>query len=109
MKIALAAFLILLSFDAMAMGKKASSSGSESVWIMRSDGAQSCKAKEGESLEEGAQELTSAKIRVIAQRKGSDGKMHPLFCGAPAGSTNSYQIQKQDLPQAMGLGYKQVP
>lgn len=75
------------------------------VWITRPDGAQSCTPKSGQTLEDGAADLRRAKVRVLDSRKGNDGKMHMQMCGAPSGTTNAYLIPKEDLPQAVTLGY----
>lgn len=78
------------------------------IWVMRSDGAQSCSTKSGQSLEGGAADLKNAKVRVLDSHKGGDGKLHAQMCGAPTGSMNAYLIPKDDLPQAVALGYIQA-
>jgi hypothetical protein len=77
----------------------------DQVWVTRGDGAQSCTPGSGQSLDDGANELRKSKVRVLESRKGSDGKMHAQMCGLPSGSTNAYLIPKDDLPQAVALGY----
>ena len=83
----------------------ASASAAVQVWITRPDGAQSCSAGSGQSLEDGAAELRKSKVRVLESRKGSDGKMHMQMCGAPTGSTNAYLIPNEDLSRAVAQGY----
>jgi len=78
----------------------------ESVWVVRDDGAKKCSGDSGESLEQGARELTKAKVNVQQSRKGFDGKMHMEMCGAPAGTVNGYLIPKVDLPIAIQHGFK---
>ncbi|HLE01744.1 MAG TPA: hypothetical protein VJB59_15890 [Bdellovibrionota bacterium] len=78
----------------------------EFVWVVRDDGAKKCSGDSGESLEQGARELTKAKVNVQQSRKGSDGKMHMEMCGAPAGTVNGYLIPKADLPTAIERGFK---
>lgn len=77
----------------------------DQVWVSRSDGAESCAPKSGQSLEEGAAELKKAGVRVLDQRKGDDGKMHMQMCGAPTGSMNAYLIARDDLPKAIAHGF----
>jgi hypothetical protein len=78
----------------------------DSVWIVRTDGTQSCSPKSGQSLEEGAADLKRARVRVLESHKGSDGKMHMQMCGAPTGGMNAYLIPRDDLALAMSQGYK---
>jgi hypothetical protein len=86
----------------------AQSLAANQVWIQRADGAQSCSTKSGQSLEDGATDLKNAKVRVLDSHKGGDGKLHAQMCGAPTGSMNAYLIPKDDLPQAVALGYIQA-
>jgi hypothetical protein len=81
---------------------------SPTVWVAKPDGAQSCSADSGLSLDSGAAELRKAKIQVLNARKGNDPKMRTQMCGAPKGSTNSFQIPEKNLADAMALGYQQL-
>jgi hypothetical protein len=77
------------------------------VWVSRSDGSTSCGDKKGQPLESGAGELEQSGVKVLSSRKGNDGKMHAMSCGMPTGATNVYQISREDLPKALGLGFKE--
>jgi hypothetical protein len=81
---------------------------SDSVWVMRSDGAQSCDPKSGLPLAEGAEELKAAKIPVLDSKKGSDSQLHAQVCGVLKGTTNAYLIPKSRLSSAKKLGYTEV-
>ncbi len=84
----------------------AAADASESVWITRADGSKSCASDTAQSVEQGAQELKAANIQVLASKKGTDGKMHPMMCGAPTGTQNVYQIPASQLAAAIALGFK---
>jgi hypothetical protein len=92
---------------APAAGASTAAAAEAQVWITRPDGAQSCSAGSGQSLDEGAAELRKSKVRVLDSRKGNDGKMHMQMCGAPAGSTNAFLIPEEDLSRAVALGFVQ--
>ena len=76
------------------------------VWITRSDGGRQCENGSGDSLESGKDALEKAHVRVLESMKQGDGKMHIALCGAESGKQNAYRIQKSDLAQALGLGFK---
>jgi hypothetical protein len=86
-------------------GQAGQKAAAETVWVLRSDGALQCGMAEPETLEAGAQELLKAGVKVLEQRKQSDGKMRIQVCGAPQGSTNAYRIAKRDLKRAKKLGF----
>jgi hypothetical protein len=114
-------FLVMSAASAFGFGEKSRSSAlpaqdassatssSESIWITRPDGAQQCAPGSGQSLEDSAQQLKSAQVHVLNSQKGSDSKMHAQICGIPSGKTNTFQIPKDDLSKASGLGYHQIP
>ncbi len=79
------------------------------VWIMKTDGALSCDPQSGVSLAEGAEELRKANIQVLDSKKGSDGRMHIMVCGAPQGTTNTFLIPRDKLPLARAKGFEVVP
>lgn len=78
------------------------------VWVTRPDGGQQCAPKSGQTLEDSAQELRKAQVRVLNSQKGSDKKLRAQVCGIPTGKTNRFEIPKDDLPKALALGYQQV-
>lgn len=85
-----------------------SSSTGPTVWVAKADGSQMCKLNTGTTLDDGANELKQAHVRVVQSQKGSDQKMHAQMCGLPSGHTNVYEIQKEDLGKAMVLGYQEI-
>jgi hypothetical protein len=94
-------------------GEASSSMSSSSVtgsavWVTRPDGAQQCAPGTGQSLDQSANELKKARIRVLNSQKGNDKKMHAQVCGIPTGKTNMFQIPKEDLPKAFALGFHEV-
>jgi len=100
----------LLAWTAWSFGRQMPSGNSSRVlWVVRTDGAQSCGMKEGQSIEEVAQELKSAGVKILDSRKGSDGKMHIMVCGAPEGSLNAFLIPEEDLSKVLLLGFQKAP
>jgi hypothetical protein len=95
-----------------APGEATSSSDSpkqtDTVWVSRPDGGQSCSPKSGQALDEAATELKGAGIAVFESRKGNDGKMRAQMCGLPTGGLNSYRIAKADLAKAQALGFQKL-
>lgn len=81
----------------------------EWVWVARSDGAKSCGMKDGETLAAAEKQLIKAKIDVRHIRKGTDGQMHIMMCGASQGSTNEAEIHSKDLEKAKKLGWALTP
>lgn len=79
------------------------------VWVAKSDGAKSCGMKDGETLASAEKQLLKAKVDVRHIRKGTDGQMHIMMCGASQGSTNEAEIRAKDLEKAKGLGWAQIP
>lgn len=71
-----------------------------SVYVYKYDGSVQCGGLEPLSLEFMGRELTDAGVRVISQRKGNDGLMHPFVCGAATGAINLYEIDSADLQKA---------
>jgi hypothetical protein len=102
-KLVFGLFLISMSFAA---SKAPSTPEVETVWVSRPTGAQSCSTREGESLDEAAGRLKKDQVRVLESRKGDDGKMHALMCGAPTGKTNAFRIPKEDLSKAIAAGFQ---
>ncbi len=80
----------------------------DTVWVFRSDGAQSCFPQSGMSLSKGAFELKAANIPIFESRKGNDGKVHAQVCGAGQGSTNLFRIPRENLEGAVALGYQEL-
>jgi len=97
-------FILLGSLSVLSV----SSAQNAQIWVTRSDGGKSCANETAQSVEKGAEELHAAGIHVTASKKGSDGKMHPMMCGAPTGTQNVYQIPASELPTAIALGFKEA-
>jgi hypothetical protein len=121
MKSIASAFLVsifVFSAPSFAMGEKVSAqqpassetstASSDSVWVMRPDGSQSCSAKSGESLDGGSDDLKHANIRVLDSKKSGSLKLHSQLCGMPTGTSNAYLISRADLPRALTMGYQQA-
>lgn len=103
------------AMGALAMGEKKSdssgsaSSSSDAVWVYRKDGGTACGLNKGQTLEQGAADLTKSGAHVLDSHKANDGKMHAMACGLPTGSMNAYQISRSDLPKAVSIGFIEVP
>jgi hypothetical protein len=103
-------FIFLLEWTAFGFGRQMPSvNSSRSLWVVRADGTQSCGMKEGQPIEEAAQELKSVGVNILDARKGSDGKMHIMVCGAPEGSINAFLIAEEDLSKVLPLGFQKAP
>jgi hypothetical protein len=79
------------------------------VQVYKYDGSVQCDADGGIRLEVMARQLARAGVRVIEMRKGSDGRPHPDFCGAPDGTINVYEIDARGLHVAEALGFATLP
>jgi hypothetical protein len=114
--------LVWVSFSTQSFGFGSKSTELESVavpvapvssisvrqWITKDDGAKFCVAGSGISLEQGKTDLLQAKIAVSDSKKGTDGRRHAQVCGGGRGSTNQYFINKDQLAQALALGYSEL-
>lgn len=103
--------VFLLVWTAWGFGRQATTATSSKVlvWVVRSDGAQSCGMKAGQSIEEAAQELKSAGVNMVESRKASDGLMHIMVCGASEGTLNAFLIPQEDLSKVLPLGFQKAP
>lgn len=88
-------------------GKSSAEDSGSFVWVMKPDGGESCAKDSAISIEQGAEDLKKAKIKILASQKGDDGKMHAQMCGLPTGKLNLYKINKSDLPRAVTLGFEE--
>lgn len=73
---------------------------SNAVYVYKYDGSVQCGGTEPISLDVMGKELTDAGVKVISQRKGTDGLMHSFVCGATTGAINVYEIDSADLQKA---------
>jgi hypothetical protein len=73
---------------------------SNAVYVYKYDGSVQCGGMEPISLDAMGKELTDAGVKVISQRKGTDGLMHSFVCGATTGAINVYEIDSADLQKA---------
>ena len=74
--------------------------GSDTVYVYKYDGSVQCGGAEAVSLETMGKELADVGIKIVSQRKSSDGLMHPFVCGAVTGAINVYEIAGADLQKA---------
>lgn len=102
------AFTFLVSGFAPKLDQKTDSE-SEKIWVVRSDGARSCGVQEGEPVDQATAELKKAGVTVFESRKGVDGKMHAMVCGASEGTLNAFLIPEKDLPKTIVLGFSKAP
>lgn len=79
------------------------------MWVMIADGSQSCGFKKGATLEESAELLKKADVKVLQSKKGTDGMMHVQMCGAATGKVNGYEISSSDFEKARKAGFKPAP
>ncbi|WGD51448.1 hypothetical protein QA641_39385 [Bradyrhizobium sp. CB1650] len=79
-----------------------------SVYVYRYDGSVQCGGGEPISLEVMGKELTDAGVKIISQRKGNDGLMHPFVCGAVTGAINVYEIDSADLQKARDRNFSML-
>ncbi len=49
--------------------------------------------------------LEDARVRVLAARCGTDGRMRPAVCGGGTGELNVFDIAPADLDKAQALGF----
>ncbi len=92
-----------------AFAPKASSEGkvgAEMVWVKRTANAASCEG-EGEPLAVARKALEKAGVRVLQEKRASDGMMHVQMCGADTGALNSFQISKSELEKAKVAGFSE--
>ena len=77
------------------------------IFIFKSDQGKQCDKNSGVSVSDMANQLKD--IKVYSQENRSDGKMHPMVCGASSGKVNVYQIDSTDLAKAKSYGFEQLP
>lgn len=76
------------------------------VEVYKYDGTLQCNQGKEIPLESMAEELTAKNIKVQASRKGKDGLVHIMVCGASTGNLNVYSIDADSLAAAKELGFK---
>jgi len=76
------------------------------VRIYMHDGTLQCGMGRETSLEDMAQQLADAGIRVTERYKGADGLDHIGVCGASTGAINIFVVDRDALPTARRLGYR---
>ena len=78
----------------------------KSIMVYKHDGTLQCGEGKEVTLKEMAKQLTDAGVIIIAQKKSTDGFMHPAVCGGITGQINLYEIPAQSVATAQGLGFK---
>ena len=100
--------IIISSLLAMNTCVAASENTSDAkVSVYKPDGSLQCKKNTGISLVAMENQLINNGVQVFDKRKGSDGKMRIMLCGAKTGRINIFSIQSHDLSKAKKLGFKQ--
>lgn len=92
---------VLLCFEA--------ASADTTLFIFRPDGTFHCDKSPGVTLDYMGRELSTAGIKVFSSRKAYDGREGIALCGEPTGQINVYEIASSDVPEALRLGFKQLP
>ncbi len=77
---------------------------SSGVWVYKYDQSRQCELSSGVSLETMSQDLES--IKVLDQKKLSDGVPRITMCQAQTGKANLYLIKSTDQTKALELGFK---
>jgi hypothetical protein len=77
------------------------------VLVYKADGSLQCNQGQKISLDEMAKELSG--IKIYSKLNKSDGKMRIQLCGSPTGNCNLYEIDRENLDQALKIGFKEWP
>jgi hypothetical protein len=74
------------------------------VKVYKPDGSLQCGMGAAVPLETMKKDLGN--IRVYSQENTSDNLMHIALCGAPTGKINVYEIDRENLKEALAKGFK---
>ena len=99
------AVLIFAAFGFFNPSSPFSDTSIEKIWVGKADGTVQCQKIMGVSLTKMKKQLESAKIKVLSQKKRSDGKMRIQVCGSPSGMLNTFEISASDLELARKIGF----
>ena len=75
------------------------------VKVFKADGSLQCGQGQKIELDKMQSELKGMKIYSKANK--NDGKMRIQLCGAPTGNANIYEIDRDQLENALILGFKE--
>lgn len=78
---------------------------SKTVEVFKYDGTLQCNMGKEIPLQEMANQLEVAGVKVLSMRKDKDGLMHVSMCGASTGKVNVYEISADALQIAEKLGF----
>jgi hypothetical protein len=91
--------------DIPAASPMATKTPAATVKVFKYDGSKQCEKSAGTDLETMAKQLGS--IKIISQKKTSDGRMRIQMCGSDTGQINLYEISSSDLDAALKSGFKE--
>lgn len=83
---------------------KATSKG-QRVHVYKADGSLQC--NQGQKIMPEEMEKELAGIRIYSKLNRNDGKMRIQLCGSPTGNCNIFEIDRENLDQALKLGFKE--
>jgi hypothetical protein len=95
--------LLVLTVELIACSKRTLPASVAEVF--KHDGSVQCDGGEATSVDEMADELTSAGIEVFCSRKDQFVGGTCAACSCPSGQINVYTIDSQDVPDAESLGF----
>lgn len=75
------------------------------VHVYKPDGSLQCNQGRKITPEEMEKEL--AGVRIYSKLNKNDGKMRIQLCGSPTGNCNIFEIDRENLDQALKLGFKE--
>ena len=87
------------------ISKMKETSAGQRIKIYKADGTLQCGQGKKIALEQMKKELKD--IKVHSQTNKNDGKMRIQLCGSPTGNCNIYEIDRENLDQALKLGFKE--
>lgn len=77
----------------------------ERVRVYKADGSLQCGQGKKTAISAVAKQLDG--IKIFSQSKRNDGMMRIQKCGAETGDAHVFEIAKDQLPEAIGRGFKQ--
>jgi hypothetical protein len=77
----------------------------DKIKVYKPDGSLQCDMGKPISIDDMKKELKN--LRVYSEVKLHDGKMRVQLCGTPTGQCNVFEIHRDDLQEAVKLGYSE--
>lgn len=81
------------------------SSATDRVKVFKPDGSLQCGQGKAVPVAEMQKDLKG--IKVYSAVNKNDGMMRIQLCGSPTGNSNVYEIDRNDLPAALKLGFRE--